>query len=409
MVRHVGLSQSLWQSMLPSGHAGRSNRWRATEPEFTRLIPTRRLAELMVSEWAIFLFWYRFMLSAFFKGFAGSAAVAFFAHATPAAAQTGQPGLSAEVREKISAHGASRQQKPGIQSSQAAIDSVATCRKLIADEMRELEKTLTANRQSAARWQAAGAALAAALKFEDVASALDGVGLPPADVVKLKELKDLDKLRAHVATEREKLLPETAAATFKKRIDVTCSTILEGINAHVKVTEAQVRAEMGDLICRQKVDALAAYLDYRFGEAGTATGSVQNGLTILGAVFGEFSERLVCDATTYLRQGCEDGRTATKKTAGASFCMIDRLQNVAATDFCGYDPAPRDEKKLIIRYSCGGRERRALRLPAATKHIRLVCAYPDPPDPVRLTEPELARIKAFLIAQPCAIDKSSLD
>ncbi len=348
------------------------------------------------------------MLSAFFIGFAGWAAMAFFAHAAPASAQTGQPGLSAEVREKISAHRAARQQKPGIQPSQAAIDSVATCRKLIADEVRELDATLAANRQSMARWQAASVALAAASKVEEVAGTLDGFGLPSADVAKLKELKDLGKLRAHVATEREKLLPETAAATFKKRIDATCNAILDGINAHVKVTEAQVRAEMGDLICRQKVDALAAYLDYRYGEAGTATGSGQNGLTILGAVFGEFSERLVCDATTYLRQACEDGRTATKKTAGGSFCSIDRLQNAAATDFCGYDPAPRDAKELIIRYSCGGRERRALRLPAATKHIRLVCAYPDPPDPTRLSEAELAKIKAFLIAQPCAIDKSSL-
>ena len=73
------------------------------------------------------------------------------------------------------------------------------------------------------------------------------------------------------------------------------------------------------------------------------------------------------------------------------------------TDYCGYDPAPRDEKHLVVRYTCGGREQRTLRVRGDTKHIRVMCSYPDPRELSKDSDDQITKLKKFLNDPPCAV------
>lgn len=333
------------------------------------------------------------------------------AEATAQSSSAPRPALPA-TKSPPPASGPAEQSPAGPQNPLQAAEA---CRVAIATETVLLKRSLQVAYVSLERWQALLDQIEQQSTADGILKAAQDRGIAAADVDKLKEAKEATKMKEIAAAQADaaRKQPEAVVDEYKKRVEKVCKAIHEQLKADMEIVAAQTKAETEAMICDQKIDTLQTYLELRYGRvkaaqaAHSARGTSE--LEIVSARMGEFSERQTCDAWAWVRKVCADAaqsKDATKPAdAGPTYCIIRRDQP-KIEDFCGYDPAPRESKQVVVSYRCGGPRLRQLAVPALSKFIRFVCEYPGPPAAgtvARPNEQELEKMRAFLVEPPCAV------
>ncbi len=343
---------------------------------------------------------------------------------TAAMAQVSGPAIPPSLKEKIgpgtTAPPPLAQKAPG---HHLALDA---CQKVIETESAVVRDAVLKSYEALAvrlkNWQAIIQRLEPPLALADALKFVEGAGVDATVLAEMRNAKDVAAMKALATTARDAIKADEVVLASKTRIDVICKAVLaqvtadkEILAAQTEIALAQEKSKIQAAICERKRALVTSYLQQFYApqlqrNRAEISSHGPDDLKIISAGYGDRTEGPMCDAWSYLHKQCADAKaaSASPKAAGKSYCLIERA-TPKSDDFCGFDPAPRDEKHLVIRYACGGREMRPVVLNGASKYIRLICQYPDPATPTQAetaaeTTKRLTELKTFLTSDPCKID-----